>query len=275
MLGVGGSFLLVPILHVILGIPIERAVGSTACQLLGPATAAVLARRLKREQLRLPLILSGGILMGVMLGTQLLTEAGELGDLRIDGRSIPANELLVLGAYFVLLLSIGIFALFEVWRHSHGRRISRGWLSRLKIQPNDSFPELDAGELSIPVLSMFGFATGMTAGLLGISGGLILIPGLIYLLGIRSRHAIMASLVVVWLSSLQGTVFHAILGNVDLKLAFALMFGGTIGARLSSELGVRLKGAAIRKSIGWLTLFAAGLVLYQLVRLLTGPSTAS
>jgi len=269
MLGVGGSFLLVPILHVILGIPIEIAVGSTACQLLGPATAAVLARRLKREQLRLPLILSGGILMGVMLGTRLLTTAGQLGDLNVDGRSIPADELLVLGVYFVLLVFIGVFALFEVWQHSQGRSISRGWLSRLKIQPTDSFPELETGELSIPVLSMFGFATGLTAGLLGISGGLILIPGLIYLLGIRSRQAILASLVVVWLTSLQGTVFHAILGNVDLSLAFALMSGGTIGARLSSDFGARLKGAAIRKSLGWLTLLAAGLVLYQLVHLLT------
>ena len=59
LLGVGGSFLLVPILHVVLGIPIDKAVGSTACQLLGPATAAVLARKLRREQLRLPLILGG------------------------------------------------------------------------------------------------------------------------------------------------------------------------------------------------------------------------
>lgn len=269
MLGVGGSFLLVPILHVVLDIPIEVAVGSTACQLLGPATAAVLARRLKREQLRLPLILSGGILMGVMLGTKLLTAAGQLGDLRVDGRNIPADELLVLGVYFVLLMWIGVFALFEVWKHGRGNAIARGQLSRLKIQPMVAFPELETGELSIPVLSMFGLATGLAAGLLGISGGLILIPGLIYLLGIRSRQAILASLVVVWLTSLQGTVFHAILGNVDLSLAFSLMFGGTIGARLSSEFGVRLKGASIRKSIGWLTLLAAGLVLYQLISLLT------
>lgn len=270
LLGVGGSFLLVPILHVVLGIPIETAVGSTACQLLGPSTAAVLARKLKLEQVRLPLILAGGILMGVLLGTSLLRDAGQFGTIVLNGRSIPANELLVLGAYLVLLSSIGLFALFEVWQLKRGRTIPRGTLAKLRMLPIDSFPELETGELSIPVLSMFGFVTGLMAGLLGISGGLILIPGLIYLLGMKSRQAILASLTVVWITSLQGTIFHAWNGNVDLPLVCALMFGGTIGARLSSEFGANLKGPSIRKSIGWLSLLAACLVLFQLVHLLTG-----
>lgn len=275
LLGVGGSFLLVPILHVVLGVPIEIAVGSTACQLLGPATAAVLARKLRRDQLRLPLILAGGILTGVILGTSLLEEASDLGAVLLNGRSIPADELLVLGSYLLLLTSIGAFALYDVWRQQRGRPIPRGWLAEIEIAPIDNFPELEAGQLSIPVLSMFGLMTGLAAGLLGISGGLILIPGLIYLLGMRARHAILASLIVVWLTSLKGTIFHAWHGNVDLSLACALMFGGTIGARLSSEFGTRLKGASVRKSIGWLSLIAAGLVLFQLVRLLTGETAAS
>lgn len=270
LLGVGGSFLLVPILHVVLGIPIETAVGSTACQLLGPSTAAVLARKLTLQQLRLPLILAGGILMGVILGTSLLQEAGELDDALLNGRLVPVNELLVLGVYLLLLTTIGVFALFEVWQHKRGREIPRGSLARLQIGPGDSFSELENGSVSIPVLSMFGFVTGLTAGLLGISGKLILIPGLIYLLGMKSRQAILISLIVVWITSLQGTIFHALHDNVDLKLVCALMFGGTIGARLSSEFGAQLKGPSIRKSIGWLSLFAAGLVLFQLAHLLTG-----
>lgn len=272
LLGVGGSFLLVPILHVVLGIPIDKAVGSTACQLLGPATAAVLARKLRREQLRLPLILAGGILMGVLVGTSVLSKAGKMGEVIVNGRSIPANELLVLGVYLLLLVGVGTFALFEVWQHKRGRQIPRGSLARVRILPIDSFPELETGALSIPVLSMFGFVTGLMAGLLGISGGLILIPGLIYLLGIRSHQAILASLVVVWMTSLHGTIFHALHGNVDLRLVCALMFGGTIGARLSSEFGSQLKGPSIRKSIGWLSLVAAAIVLFQLVALVTGEA---
>ena len=126
LLGVGGSFLLVPILHVVLGIPIDKAVGSTACQLLGPATAAVLARKLRREQLRLPLILAGGILMGVLVGTSVLSRAGQIDEVLINGRSIPANELLVLGVYLILLVGIGTFALFEVWQHNVVGRFHAG-----------------------------------------------------------------------------------------------------------------------------------------------------
>jgi uncharacterized protein len=273
LLGVGGSFLLVPILHVVLGVPIETAVGSTACQLLGPSTAAVLARKLTLKQLRLPLILAGGILVGVILGTSMLQEAGQFDDILINGRLVPANELLVLSVYLLLLTTIGVFALFEVWQHNRGRTIPRGSLARLKIGPIDSFSELENGTVSIAVLSMFGLVTGLTAGLLGISGGLILIPGLIYLLGMKSRQAILVSLIVVWITSLQGAIFHALHENVNLKLVCALMFGGTIGARLSSEFGAKLKGPSIRQSIGWLSLVAAGLVLFQLVRLLTGGSS--
>lgn len=266
--GVGGSFLLVPILHVILGIPIEVAVGSTACQVLGPSTAALLARRVTRSQLRLPLILTGGIIMGVLLGTIILKEAGQFGKLQINGRHVQASELLVLGTYLVMLVGIGSFSLYEVQRQLADRPLRRGMLARLSVPPVDTFPELGVGSVSIPVLSMFGFVTGITAGMLGISGALVLIPGLVYLLDIRSRKAILASLIVVWITSFLATISHAWHDNVDLGLTISLMFGGTIGASIGSDLSTRLQNRSLRSGIGWLSLFAATLVLFQLVQLL-------
>ncbi|MDA0285429.1 MAG: sulfite exporter TauE/SafE family protein [Planctomycetota bacterium] len=262
--GVGGSFLLVPILHVVLGIPIEVAVGSTACQVLGPSTAALLARRITRPQLRLPLIITGGIIMGVLLGTMILSWASQFGEIRINGRNVAASEMLVLSTYLVLLVGIGSFSLYEVRRQLNGHSIRRGWLASLSVPPVDTFPELGVGTLSIPVLSLFGFVTGVTAGMLGISGALLLIPGLVYLLDIRSKKAILASLVVVWITSFLATISHAWNGNVDLALTLALMFGGTIGARIGSDLSNRLQGRSLRSGIGWLSLFAATLVLFQL-----------
>lgn len=266
--GVGGSFLLVPILHVVLGIPIEMAVGSTACQVLGPSTAALLARGVTRIQLRLPLIITGGIIMGVLLGTLLLNAAGQLAKIQINGRAVAASELLVLGTYLVMLLGIGSFSLYEVRRQLDGRPVARGALAKISIPPVDTFSELGVGILSIPVLALFGFVTGVTAGMLGISGALLLIPGLVYLLDIRSRKAILASLIVVWITSFLATIFHAWHEHVDLALTLALMFGGTIGARIGSELSSRLEGRSLRSGIGWLSLFAAGLVLFQLFQLL-------
>jgi uncharacterized membrane protein YfcA len=266
--GVGGSFLLVPILHVVLEIPIEMAVGSTACQVLGPSTAALLARRVTRVQLRLPLIITGGIIMGVVLGTLILHEAGQFGKVQINSRNVDASELLVLGTYLFMLVGIGLFSLYEVRRQLAGNPVARGALARLSIPPVDTFPELGVGVLSIPILSMFGLVTGITAGMLGISGALLLIPGLVYLLDIRSRKAILASLIVVWITSFLATISHAWQGHVDLALTIALMLGGTIGARIGSELSSRLEGRSLRSGIGWLSLFAAGLVLFQLYQLL-------
>lgn len=266
--GIGGSFLLVPILHIVLGIPIEIAVGSTACQVLGPSTAALLARRVTRIQLRLPLIITGGLIMGVLVGTIILKVAGQFGQLQINNREVEASELLVLGAYLVMLISIGSFSLYEVRRQLAGRPVKRGLLARLSVPPVDTFSELGVGNLSIPVLSMFGLVTGVTAGMLGISGALLLIPGLVYLLDIRSRKAILASLIVVWITSFLATISHAWHNHVDLPLTMALMFGGTIGARIGSELSARLEGRSLRSGIGWLSFFAAGLVLFQLYQLL-------
>lgn len=268
MLGVGGSFLLVPILHVVLDIPIEIAVGSTACQLLGPATTSLLARRIAVEQFRLPLILTGGIFVGVMIGTHFLESAGAFGEVTVGTKQVPAADLLIMAAYLFLLTGIGSFSLFEVHRQKQGRMLPRGFLARVPLPPFDVFPELGVGKFSIPVLSLFGLMMGLTAGLLGISGAILLLPGMIYLLGIRSKNAILASLVVVWITSLHATIFHAWHDNVDLKLAVALMFGGTIGARLGSEFSSRLQGQSIRTSLGWLALLAAALVVFRLWRLL-------
>jgi uncharacterized membrane protein YfcA len=266
--GVGGSFLLVPILHVVLGIPIEMAVGTTACQVLGPSTAALLARRVTRVQLRLPLIITGGIIMGVLLGTLILSEAGQFGEIQINSRNVDASELLVLGTYLVMLVGIGAFSIYEVRRQLTGNPVARGALARLTIPPVDTFSELGVGTLSIPILSMFGLVTGITAGMLGISGALLLIPGLVYLLDISSRKAILASLIVVWITSFLATISHAWQGHVDLALTIALMLGGTIGARIGSDLSNRLQSRSLRSGIGWLSLFAAGLVLFQLYQLL-------
>ncbi len=268
-LGIGGSFLLVPLLTAFLKVPVLTAVGSTACQLLGPATTALLARRVSRDQFRLPLIITGGIIIGILVGTGVLETARQLGNIEWRGRTIEAVDLLVMSTYLVMLTGIGTFALYEVRRERQGRKIPRGTLARLRIPPIDTFEELSTGSLSIPVLSMFGLVSGLTAGLMGISGALILIPGMVYLLGIRSKQAIVASLVVVWITSFLATIVHAWRGNVDLALALALMSGGTIGARLGSELGQRLKGPALRRCIGWLALGAAVVILCRLVGLVS------
>lgn len=253
LFGVGGGFLLVPVLHVLLGVPMEFAVGAGTCQALGPATTALLQRGVKRETLRFPLVLFGGLLVGVVSGAAMHA-----------GRS-PDVEQLVLWVYLVTLLALGAFAILESAMSQAGRPLPRGWLRSIPLPPYGRFPDIGQPQLSIPVLAWFGLGVGYLSGLLGISGGLVLLPGMVYLFGVPAHDSVRCSLVVVWLVSAQATVVHAWNGNVDLWLVSALMVGGTLGARAGSTVGSRLGGAGLRLRFGLLLLAAAGLVAYRLI----------
>jgi len=106
--------------------------------------------------------------------------------------------------------------------------------------------------------------------LLGISGGILLLPTLILGLGISTHRAISCSLMIVWIVALQSTVAHAWHGNISIIIVIALLLGGTVGARLGSDLNARLKGLQLRKQFGWLLLSVALMIGARLVFLLAG-----
>lgn len=262
MLGVGGAFLIVPVLNIALRIPMELAVGSGACQVLGPATTSILARRVRREDLRLPLTIAGGLFAGVFIGAEVLDRAERRGAVLLASwaEPVPLAELVVLGTYFVLLVGLGLFALYEVRQSRRNRPIRTGWLAGWEVPPSARFAALDRPRVSIVLLAWFGVAVGFLAGLLGIGGGLVLLPGLVYLLGMRTHAAVLSSLVIVWIVAVQATIVHAWKEHVDLLLVVALLFGGTLGARLGSDLGVKLAGRRLRQAFGWLLLATAAAI---------------
>ncbi|QDT64332.1 sulfite exporter TauE/SafE family protein [Calycomorphotria hydatis] len=263
LFGVGGGFLLVPLLSLFPGITVEVAVGSAACQALGPATTALLARRPKRSHFRLPLTLLGGLLIGVFLGSELLTIADEWGTITLGGHDIDVSELAVMGIYCLLFISLGLFSIIES-RTSDG--IDLGHLiglDRLQIPPLVQYTGTSR-PTSLPVICWFGLAVGTLSGLLGMSGGLVLIPGLLYLFRMETRQTAAVSLVIVWLISFQATIAHAWAGRVDLMLVSALLLGGTLGARLGANLAGSWSGKHLRGRFGWLLLIAAGITACKL-----------
>jgi len=263
--GVGGSFLLVPTLSIALKIPIETAVGSAACQVLGPATTSLLARRITWEDFRLPLTISGGLLVGVVLGARVLESGKDYGDIALPGRTVSVSEFAILVVYFVMLVSLGLWTL---WESSKTEPIRKGWLATLMVPPYCKLPTMKRSRISISVLAWFGFGIGFLAGLLGISGGLILLPGLVYLLGFRTQDSIVSSMAIVWLLAIQSTITHAWLQNIDIWLVLSLMAGGTCGARLGAEIGMILQGRQIRKGYAWLLIGTAVLIAARLLKLL-------
>jgi uncharacterized membrane protein YfcA len=270
LFGVGGGFLIVPVLKSVLGIPIEFAVGVGACQVLGPATTSLLARRVNLSQLRLPLILLGGLSVGVFSGVSVLEFAKHQGEVSLWGRPLLMADLVVLAVYFAILLSVAIFSLWDTRRNPINRIFTKGWIAGWKIPPYVRLIDFDYSRISIIVLSWFGLAIGFLSGLLGMSGGLVLLPGFIYLLGMKTHQAVRNTLVIVWLVAVQSTVIHALNDNISLPLVMSLLFGGTIGARLGSELSQKMVGGQLRKGFGWLLIGAACLVGYELFAIFAG-----
>jgi len=273
LFGIGGGFLLVPVLNIVLRIPIQFAVGSGVCQVLGPATTSLLARRVGRDSLKLPLTVAGGLFTGVFSGVHVFQLAERRGNIVLGGALVPLADVVVLSVYLLLLLGVGLFAVWDARRELAGRPIRRGWIVRWQIPPFGQFSQFDPPRVSIPILVWFGLTVGFLAGLLGTSGGLILIPGLIYLLGVKTHRAVVSSLLIVWMTAAQATLVHAWHGHVDLPLVAALLLGGTLGARLGAEFGLRLAGRQLRSAFGWMVLCAAVLIAARLVWLVTSGTT--
>ena len=105
LFGVGGGFLVVPLLNTVLGIPLPIAVGSATCYTLGPATTALLARRPTLGFAELPLILGGGLFAGVFTGATALSALQSAGAVLVFGRSVPAVDLALLSCYSMPLVA--------------------------------------------------------------------------------------------------------------------------------------------------------------------------
>lgn len=264
--GVGGGFILVPVLNIVLGVPIEFAVGACACQILGLATTSLLARRIDVSHARLPAMLSGGLLCGVLAGAQGLQWAKSLGRGNILGQEVEVAAVVVLAVYCALLCGLGVFSLWETGRTTG--RSSSCLIAAVKIPPYAILAGKNRLAVSIVALAWLGFIVGGLSGLLGISGGLILFPVLRHLVGFKTQDAVIASLIIVWIVSAQATAVHAWNGNVDLRLAAALLLGGTIGARLGSEVGIRTRGRHLRRWFAYLLLATALGIATRLVWLL-------
>jgi uncharacterized membrane protein YfcA len=254
--GVGGGFLIVPVLNMVVGLPMHVAVGAAACQMLGPATTCVLARRLTAEDFRLPLMIFGGMLVGVLHGAELLhrVTAQQSEGMASDGNGA---ETVVLSIYVVLLFALGAFALWEAQRALTQRPISTGWLANWHVPPVAVLWHDEGQQISVPVVALFGLVVGFLSGLLGIGGAFLLLPGLIYLLGLPWKQAVFSSMVIVWFVAFQSTVAHAWHEHIRLSVVVCLLLSGTLGARLGVEMSSDIHPARARRSFGWLSVATA------------------
>jgi uncharacterized membrane protein YfcA len=256
MFGVGGGFLLTPLL-IFSGVTPAVAVASVAPQIVASSTSAAVSywrRRLIDEKMT-ALLLIGGML-GSGAGVYVFRALRELGQLD-----------LVIGASYVTFLGlVGGLMLREsagaLWRARKGRPVSlrrsgqHNWIHGLPLKVRFRRSKLYVSV--IPVLAL-GAGIGFLGTVLGIGGGFLLVPALIYLLRVPTNVVIGTSLAYIVFTMGLATVLHALANrSVDLLLAVLLMAGGVLGAQFGAQLGQALRAEQLRALLALLVL-AVGL----------------
>jgi uncharacterized membrane protein YfcA len=254
MFGVGGGFLTTPLL-IFYGIPPTVAVASAATQITGASVSGVMVHmRRGGVDLKMGLVMIVGGLFGSASGAamfRLLQATGQI-DLVIG-----ALYVLILSSIGALMLKDALVALGYLKPPNAERPAARHnrWVASLPLRWRFYSSGLYVSPLAPLAL---GFVAGMLTVFLGIGGGFILVPAMIYLLGMAARVVIGTSLVMILAVSAATTLVHALTTrSVDIVLAGLLLVGGVIGAQYGAILATRAKPDLLRLALGIIILIVA------------------
>jgi uncharacterized membrane protein YfcA len=266
MFGVGGGFLMTPLL-ILVGIPASVAVANVPSHMAASSMSGVLSYwRRKLVDLGLGLVLLSGGMIGTAVGVwvfSLLLRAGQL-------------DLVVGLSYVVLLGIVGGIMLTEsiraVIRAHQGnppivkRPGTHAWFHGLPLKLRFRQSRIYVSAIPITVI---GFGIGFFGALMGIGGGFLLIPALIYLMRVPTTVSVATSLFLTVCTMMIAIVLHAVENRtVDIVLALMLMIGGVIGAQFGARAGQAIRAERLRLL---LALLVVGVAIRFAVNLVVAP----
>jgi len=262
MFGVGGGFLMTPLL-IFYGIPPIVAVATEANQIVASSISGAFAHwRRKAVDFKMGTILLFGGIIGSFIGIELFIFLKDLGQI----------DLIISLSYVILLGAIGTLIFIEGMRsmiaHRNEKviqvkkRKDRTWVHSLPLRVRFKKSGL---YISIIPPIVIGIAVGIMASIMGVGGGFIMVPAMIYLLRMPTNVVIGTSLYqIIFVTSLV-TVLHAYENQtVDVMLAMILMSGGVVGAQIGAALGHKLKAEQLRFLLGILILAVCAKMLIEL-----------
>ncbi len=275
LLGVGGGFLMTPMLNVLFGVPYNYAVGSSLSQILGMSSAAALKhRRLGNVDVKLGLVMSLSAPVGVYGGVSVVERLKTTGVVYLFGREVGVMTLVMSLIYFAMLVGTGVPIIVESLR-SLGRESPGGMepsslplarrLHGLRVPPYVSFERAGVENISLWIPVLLGATTGFVCGLLGVGGGFIVTPALIYLLGCPTHTAIGTGLFQIVAASALGTVGHSLGGNVDPVLVILLVLGSAVGSQGGAVLSSWTAGGNLRLYLGIMMMVGACMVVVKVL----------
>ena len=268
--GVGGGFIAGPLLFWT-GMPINMVVGTDLAHMTGMSIVASKRHRaLGHVDFKLGFVMVAGTVVGIEIGAQLIELLEAAGSV----------DLVVGIAYIVILLLISGFTAWESIRALQMIRsesldvkdvLAFEFISRrmhnINIWPMISFPQSGIASVFLWVVLGVGLLTGILAGFLGVGGGFIRMPMLVYLVGVPTHVAVGTDLFEIVISAGFGTLTHALKGNVDILIALVMGTGAAVGAQIGAVSTRFFAGPKIRLAFSVLPLIGAIMVL---IRLLTG-----
>lgn len=252
--GVGGGFLLTPMLMLI-GVPPAVAVASSANQLVGASMSGVIAHwRRGNVDGKMGVILLAGGIAGSVLGVWLFTLLKRIGQI----------ELVISLCYVLLLGTLGGLMVIESLRAAMRQRRRGGvrrrlhqhyWVHGLPLKTRFRRSKLYISAL-LPI--GLGFIVGILSALLGVGGGFIMVPAMIYMLGMPTAVVPGTSLLQIIFVAANVTFLQAYTNRtVDAVLAILLLVGGVVGAQIGTRFGTRLRGEQLRFLLALLVLAVA------------------
>ncbi|MFQ6014995.1 MAG: sulfite exporter TauE/SafE family protein [Anaerolineae bacterium] len=268
--GVGGGFIAGPLMFWA-GVPMNFVVGTDLAHMTGKSiVAAKRHRTLGHVDIKLGFVMVVGTIAGVEVGAQVIEALKGAG----------AVDLVIGIAYIGILLVISLFTAWESVRALRMIRTERlpvrdvlGFpaiarrVHSVRLPPMISLPGSGIAAISLWTVLGVGFLTGLLAGSLGVGGGFIRMPMLVYFVGVPTHVAVGTDLFEIVISAGFGTLTHGAKGNVDILMALVMHTGAAIGAQIGAVSTRYFAGPRIRLLFSALPLIGAMLVA---IRLLAG-----
>jgi uncharacterized membrane protein YfcA len=263
MFGVGGGFLMTPLL-IFSGVPPAVAVGTEANQIVASSISGMLAHwRRQSVDFKMGTVLLAGGLVGSVVGILIFSALRQMGQVDL---LISLSYVVFLGAIGTLMLieSLRALQLVRAGKPSGLRRPGQhNWIHGLPFKMRFRRSKLYIS--AIPPLGI-GFVVGMLAAIMGVGGGFIMVPAMIYLLRMPTNVVIGTSLFQITFVTAFVTLLHATSNQtVDVVLAMLLLSGGVIGAQFGARAGYRLRGEQLRALLAFLVLAVSLRLAYDLL----------
>ena len=277
--GVGGGFIITPAL-IILGFPANYAVGTSLVWVMGNSIIGTLRhRQLGNVDIKLGTIIMVCMMGGVEIGVRVLNWTEDLG----------LSDAAVLTVLICILFIVGVYMFWEITHTKAKLDIVAGdqeissadvgafpiadKIQRIRIPPMIYFVQSRV-TVSLWLLLTIGLFTGILSGFIGVGGGFLMVPSLIYLIGLPSFMAVGTDLFQVVFSAAYGGIRHTLSANVFIFAAFIMLLGSSIGTQFGALATRYLRGIAMRYVLASTLLVAFLGSTLELVGILSGSAVS-